>query len=122
LLAVVLDGRIQLTGFATGSCRISATVSGKLHRLVDLGFPEHTRYVRRLNSEVACAILHDYATAQAFQGVSVKRLARLRFDGRDMVGDELAGQLVEAAKRSVGQHHGDSRHEKTVDARTLSQP
>jgi transposase len=79
----------------------------QLHRLVDLGFPEFTRYVRRLDSELACAILHDYPTAQAFQGVSVKRLARLRYDGRHLVGDELAGQLVEAAKRSVGQHHGE---------------
>lgn len=79
----------------------------QLHRLVDLGFPELTRYVRRLDSELACAILHDYPTARAFQGVSVKRLARLRYDGRHKVGDELAAQLVEAAKRSVGQHHGD---------------
>jgi transposase len=79
----------------------------QLHRLVDLGFPEFTRYVRRLDSELACAILHDYPTAQAFQGVSVKRLARLRYDGRHLVGDELAAQLVEAAKHSVGQHHGD---------------
>jgi transposase len=79
----------------------------QLHRLVDLGFPEFTRYVRRLDSELACAILHDYPTAQAFQGVSVKRLARLRYDGRHLVGEELAGQLVEAAKRSVGQHHGE---------------
>jgi transposase len=79
----------------------------QLHRLVDLGFPELTRYLRRLDSELACAILHDYPTARAFQGVSVKRLARLRYDGRHKVGDELAAQLVEAAKHSVGAHHGD---------------
>lgn len=79
----------------------------QLHRLVDLGFPELTRYLKRLDSELACAILHDYPTARAFQGVSVKRLARLRYDGRHKVGDELAAQLVEAAKRSVGQHHGE---------------
>jgi transposase len=79
----------------------------QLHRLVDLGFPEFTRYVRRLDSELACAILKDYPTARAFQGVSVKRLAKLRYDGRHAVGDELAAQLVETAKRSVGQHHGD---------------
>jgi transposase len=79
----------------------------QLHRLVDLGFPELTRYVRRLDSELACTFLHDYPTARAFQGVSPKRLARLRYDGRHKVGDELATQLVEAAKHSVGQHHGD---------------
>jgi len=41
----------------------------QLHRLVDLGFPEFTRYVRSLDSE-------------------------------------LATQLIEAAKTSVGRHHG----------------
>ena len=33
-------------------------------------------------------------------------LAKLRYDGRHKVGCELARQLVEAARRSVGQHHG----------------
>jgi transposase len=80
----------------------------QLHRLVDLGFPEFTRYVRSLDSELACSILHDYPTALAFRGVSARRLARLRYDGRHKVGDELAAQLVEAAKNSVGQHHGDA--------------
>ena len=61
----------------------------QLHRLVDLGFPEFTRYVRSLDSELASAILHDYPTAAAFRGVSVKRLAALRYDGRHQVGAEL---------------------------------
>jgi len=78
----------------------------QLHRLVDLGFPEFTRYVRGLDSELATAILHDSPTAAAFQGVSVARLARLRYDGRHKVGEALARQLVEAAKVSVGRHHG----------------
>jgi transposase len=47
----------------------------QLHRLVDLGFPEFTRYIHSLDSELASAILHDYPTAAAFHGVSVKRLA-----------------------------------------------
>lgn len=80
----------------------------QLHRLVDLGFPEFTRYVRSLDSELASAILHDYPTAQAFQGLSVKRLAKLRYDGRHKVGEELASALVEAARRSVGRHHGEA--------------
>lgn len=79
----------------------------QLHRLVDLGFPEFTRYVRRLDSELACAILQDCPTALAFRGASVKQLAELRYDGRHFVGDELAAQLVEAAGCSVGQHHGE---------------
>jgi transposase len=79
----------------------------QLHRLVDLGFPEFVRYVRRLDSELATAILHDYPTAAAFQGVSPRRLAGLRYDGRHKVGDELAHALLEAAARSVGRHHGE---------------
>lgn len=78
----------------------------QLHRLVDLGFPEFTRYVHGLSSELASAILHDYPTAAAFHGVPVKRLAALRYDGRHKVGPELAIALLEAARRSVGHHHG----------------
>jgi transposase len=80
----------------------------QLHRLVDLGFPEFTRYVKGLDSELASAILHDYPTAAAFQGVSAKRLAGLRYDGRHQVGAELAGLLIAAAKHSVGHHHGEA--------------
>jgi len=89
----------------TDCCRISATACGNLHRLVDLGFPEFTRYVRTLDSELAVAILRDYPTAAAFRGVSVRRLAALRYDGRHQVGLDLARTLIEAARRSVGQHH-----------------
>lgn len=49
----------------------------QLHRLVDGGFPEFTRYLQGPDTELATAILQDYPTAQAFLGVSVKRLARL---------------------------------------------
>jgi len=80
----------------------------QLHRLVDLGFPEFTRYVKGLDSELATALLQDYPTAQAFQGVSVTRLARLRYDGRHQVGAELAQALISAAARSVGQHHAEA--------------
>jgi transposase len=77
----------------------------QLHRLVDLGFPEFTRYVRTLDSELASAILRAYPTAAAFRGLSVKRLAALRYDERHPVGLELARTLIDAARRSVGQHH-----------------
>lgn len=77
----------------------------QLHRLVDLGFPEFTRYVRTLDSELAVAILRDYPTAAAFRGVSVRHLAAVRYDGRHRVGPDLARTLIEAARRSVGQHH-----------------
>lgn len=79
-----------------------------LHRLVDLGFPEFTRHVKGLDSQTATAILHEYPTARAFDSVSVKRLSKLCYDGRHKVGDELAKSLLEAAKSSVGSHHGQA--------------
>jgi len=78
----------------------------QLHRLVDLGFPEFTRHVRRLDSALATAILYAYPTAHAFHGVGVRRVAKLRYDLRQVVGTELAHALIEAARVSVGQHHG----------------
>ncbi len=47
-----------------------------------------------------------------------RRLARLRYDGRHLVGEELAQQLVNAAKRSIGQHHGPAY---TLQARHICQ-
>jgi transposase len=79
----------------------------RLHRLVDLGFPEFTRYVKNLASELATTILSEYPTAAAFP-LATRPLAKLVYDGRHKVGGELAGQLVEAAKTSVGRHHGDA--------------
>lgn len=78
----------------------------QLHRLVDLGFPEFTRYVRSLDTELACSILKDYPTAEAFIGIRPRALSNLKYDGRHLVGLELAQQLIEAAKISVGRHHG----------------
>ncbi len=77
----------------------------QLHRLVDLGFPEFTRHVKRLDSQLASAILARYPTARAFKALAVETLADLVYDGRHRVGPELAKALIEAAKRSVGQHH-----------------
>ncbi len=79
----------------------------RLHRLVDLGFPEFTRYVKTLDSELATSVLHEYPTAAAFPVVP-RPLAKLIYDGRHKVGPELARQLVDAAKGSVGRHHGDA--------------
>ncbi len=78
----------------------------QLHRLVDLGFPEFTRYVRGLDSMLATALLSECPTAHDFARTTPKRLAKLRYDGRHLVGAERATQLIEAAKRSIGQHHG----------------
>ncbi len=74
--------------------------------LVDLGFPKLTRYVRTLDSQLATSILADYPTAHAMAQATPRRLAKLRYDGRHLVGPELAAQLIDAARRSVGAHHG----------------
>ena len=78
----------------------------QLHRLVDLGFPEFTRHVKSVDSELASSILKNYPTAEAFVGVRPKTLSNLKYDGLHRVGLELATQLIEAAKISVGRHHG----------------
>jgi transposase len=80
----------------------------QLHRLVDLGFPEFTRLLKDLSTGLATAILNQYPTAQAFRGVSPKRLAKLSYDGRHQVGAELARQLIDAAAISVGSQHSAS--------------
>lgn len=79
----------------------------RLHRLVDLGFPEFTRYVKKLDTELATALLREYPTAEAFP-VTPRPVAKLVYDGRHKVGAELARELVDAAKVSVGRHHGDA--------------
>jgi transposase len=78
----------------------------QLHRLVDLGFPEFTRCVKTLDSELAVAILAKYPTALAFKGVHPGTLAKLVYDGRHNVGLERAKEILAAAKVSVGVHHG----------------
>lgn len=79
----------------------------RLHRSVDLGFPEFTRFVKGLDSSLATKILHTYPTAAAFP-TTPRPLAKLCYDGVHKVGAELARALVEAARTSVGQHHGDA--------------
>ena len=79
----------------------------QLHRLVDLGFPEFSRYVGDLGSELATPILHEYPTAAAFEAGGLRGLAGLRYDGRHAVGTDLATALVAAAGRSVGAHQAE---------------
>jgi len=78
----------------------------QLHRLVDLGFPELKRFIHTLDSQLATAVLHEWPTAEAFLGLPWKKLAKFRYDGVHIVGDELAKAIVETAKVSVGHHHG----------------
>ena len=79
----------------------------QLHRAVDLGFPEFTRHVHTLESQLAAAILSRYPTAASFHGVSVKNLARIIYDGSHKIGEELARALIDEAVNSVGSHHSE---------------
>jgi len=78
----------------------------QLHRLVDLGFPELTRFVDDLSSALATTLLRKCPTARSFDDVTEGDLANTRYDGRHAIGRQLAGELIAAAKRSVGAHHG----------------
>src|SRR6266478_924642 len=77
------------------------------YRAVDLGFPEFTRHVRTLESQLAATILSRYPTAASFRGASVKKLARIVYDGSHKIGEELARALIEAAAKSVGAYHSE---------------
>ena len=94
---------------ASGGCKTSvAACDSSTARSISV-FPSSpalfTRLVHGLDSDLACAILHDQPTAAAVHGVSVKRLAVSRYDWRRQVGVELARVLIEAARHSVGHHH-----------------
>lgn len=78
----------------------------QLHRVVDLGFPELTRHVKALDSELALTLLHELPTAAAYKSVSPQWIAALAYDGRHKIGGELARAVYAAATKSVGQHHG----------------
>jgi len=79
----------------------------QLHRAVDLGFPEFTRHVR-MNTMLATSILARYPTARSFASISLRKLARLTYDGRHQVGGLLARTLKDTAKISVGSHHSEA--------------
>ncbi len=75
----------------------------QLHRAVDLSFPEFTRYVARLDSPRATALLQAFPTAASVRAASARQLAAVR-GGQRAVGRELARALKAAAHTSVGSH------------------
>lgn len=78
----------------------------QLHRLVDLCFPEVTRHISDLGSHLATTVLRRWPTADQLAKQSMNKVARVVYDGRREIGDELAKALVSEAKRSVGRHKG----------------
>ncbi len=75
----------------------------QLHRVVDLSFPEFTRYVVQLDSPRATALLQAFPTAAAVRTASERQIASIR-GGQRPVGRELARALKSAARTSVGHH------------------
>ena len=79
----------------------------QLHRLVDLGFPEFTRYIRKPDSELASAVLHDFPTAQAFQGVTVRSVGPAVLRRSPPVRRGAGAQRPDRSRQGlVGHHHG----------------
>jgi transposase len=78
----------------------------QLHRLVDLCFPELTRHIADLGSHLATTVIGRWPTADQLAKQSVNKVARVVYDGRREIGDELAKALVVDAKKSVGRHKG----------------
>jgi len=78
----------------------------QLHRVLDLTFPEFTTLVSGLDSELATSLLTRCQTAMQFATQPLRQLSRFVYDGRHHVGEELAKQLIETARVSVGKHHG----------------
>jgi transposase len=78
----------------------------QLHRLVDLCFPELTRHIDDLGSHLATTVVARWPTADQLAKQSVNKVARVVYDGRREIGDELAKALVTDAKKSVGRHKG----------------
>jgi transposase len=78
----------------------------QLHRALDLTFPEFTKLVSGLDSQLATSLLTRCQTAMQFATQPLRQLSRFVYDGKHHVGDELAKQLIETARVSVGKHHG----------------
>jgi hypothetical protein len=50
--------------------------------------------VHTLESQLAATILSRYPTAASFRGASVKKLARIVYDGSHKIGEGVAGSLA----------------------------
>lgn len=76
----------------------------RLHRAIDLVFPEFTTVVKDLGTALATGILRQFPTAKAFESANADDLMQIRYDGRHWVSFQVANALVPLAKQSVGQH------------------
>ena len=65
------------------ACGTEVLTIGDVFWIMHLTFPEFTRYVRGLDTELPTAILSRYPTAATLRRASTKQLASLCFDGAD---------------------------------------
>jgi transposase len=78
----------------------------QLHRLLHLVFPEFSRLVHGVDSQRAAALMSRWPSARALRQARHRQLARLCYDGRHVIGDDLAASLLDAARTSIAQHYG----------------
>lgn len=88
-------------------------VRNSLHRLLDLVFPEFPRVLPDPTSLRALKLLRLYPTARRMGRKTPEDVARVQYDGRHVIGDDLATQLIELARKSIAQHEG-AAHELNV--------
>lgn len=87
----------------------------QLHRALDLTFPEFTKLVSGLDTELATSLLTRCQTAMQFATQPLRQLSRFVYDGSHQVGDELAKALIQTARVSVGKHHGPAYRRQVED-------
>lgn len=88
----------------------------QLHRVVDLCFPELTRHIDDLGSQLATTVIARWPTAAQLAKQSPRKVAGVVYDGRRVMGEALATALIADAKKSVGRHTGPAY---TTQARYL---
>ena len=82
-------------------------VSGSYIEPLTWAFPSSRATCALSRARLAATILSRYPTAASFRGASVKKLARIVYDGSHKIGEELARALIEGAARSVGSYHSE---------------
>lgn len=80
----------------------------KLHRLLDLTFPEYTTHMADISNERSTTILGAFPSGAKLAEARLEPLSNLRYGARHhRVGDELAKALISAAGVTVGRHQGE---------------
>ena len=104
------DAKDQLRSLCRAQASIAEQLTAavnRLHRLVDLSFPEILRYLPNLKTAKALAILGKYPSAKTL--AKATRLSDLHYGDRGhSIGKEAAALLKEVAKNSAGMAQSES--------------